>query len=82
MLDVVVMVKSNINEINILCQSAIGDNIVKVFLVWKQWRTSLSFALLMIGPLVTEGDFLSRRGGKKKDDLHSSIEGKMIIKLI
>ena len=31
MLDVVVMVKSNINEINILCQGAIGDNIVKEF---------------------------------------------------
>ena len=40
------------------------------------------FALLMIASLVTEGDFLSRRGGKKKDDLHSSIEGKMILKLI
>lgn len=76
------MVKSNINEINILCRGAIGDNIVKFFLVWKQWKTSLSFALLMIAPLVTEGDFFSQRDGKKKDDLHSSIEGKMIIKLI
>ena len=33
MLDVVIMVKSNINEINILCRGAIGDNIFKVFLV-------------------------------------------------